>query len=310
VWLFVFSIIGKRGFVMKTWHYALLVFIGGCCLGILSTFVKLAYAAGFSMIEVTGSQVLFGTLIIWLVTAFAKKTKISFRQAGKIMLAGIPMGLTGLLYYQSLQTLDASLAIIFLFQFIWIGSLIEWIVYKRRPSAGKVLSIVILLTGSILAAGLLVENIQSVSLQGVVWGMLSAVTFSIFIFLSSIIGKQVPAIQKSALLSTGGMIVTFLLFPPVFLLDIPTLTGVFPYGLILGIFGVVLPPLLFSIGMPHVGPGLGTILTASELPVAIIMSALVLSEEIASLQWFGVVLILGGIIIGNQKQSQRDSLSG
>ncbi|MGM0837967.1 MAG: EamA family transporter [Bacillota bacterium] len=295
---------------MKTWHYALLVFIGGCCLGILSTFVKLAYSAGFSMVEVTGSQVLFGTLIIWLVTMFAKKTNISFRQAGIIMLAGIPMGLTGLLYYQSLQTLDASLAIIFLFQFIWIGSLIEWIVYKRRPSSGKVLSIAILLAGSILAAGLFVENIQSVSLQGAVWGMLSAVTFSIFIFLSSIIGKHVPAIQKSALLSTGGLIVTFLLFPPVFLLDVPTLTGVMPYGLFLGIFGVVFPPLLFSIGMPHVGPGLGTILTASELPVAIIMSALVLSEEIASLQWLGVVLILGGIIIGNMKQSQRDILSG
>ncbi|MCA1320951.1 DMT family transporter [Bacillus tianshenii] len=295
---------------MKTWHYALLVFIGGCCLGILSTFVKLAYSAGFSMVEVTGSQVLFGTLIIWLVVLFAKKTKISFRQAGTIMSAGLPMGLTGLLYYQSLQTLDASLAIIFLFQFIWIGSLIEWVVYKRRPSSGKVLSIVILLAGSILAAGLFVENIHSISLQGAVWGMLSAVTFSIFIFLSSIIGKHVPAIQKSAFLSTGGLIVTFLLFPPVFLLDIPTLTGVIPYGLILGIFGVVLPPLLFSLGMPHVGPGLGTILTASELPVAIIMSALVLSEEIASLQWFGVVLILGGIIIGNLKQSQRESLSG
>ncbi|MGD6831089.1 EamA family transporter [Sutcliffiella halmapala] len=295
---------------MKTWHYALFVFIGGCCLGILSTFVKLAYSAGFSMVEVTGSQVLFGTLIIWLVVLFAKKTKIGFRQAGTILVAGIPMGLTGLLYYQSLQTLDASLAIIFLFQFIWIGSLIEWIVYKRRPSAGKVVSIAILLAGSILAAGLFVENIQAVSLQGAVWGMLSAVTFSFFIFLSSIIGKHVPAIQKSALLSTGGMIVTFLLFPPVFLLDISTLTGVMPYGLILGIFGVVFPPLLFSIGMPHVGPGLGTILTASELPVAIIMSALVLSEEIATLQWFGVVLILGGIIIGNIKQSQRDILSG
>ncbi|MFK4998521.1 hypothetical protein ACI2OX_17990 [Bacillus sp. N9] len=39
-------------------------------------------------------------------------------------------------------------------------------------------------------------------------------------------------------------------------------------------------PLLFSIGMPHIGPGLGTILSASELPVAVIMSALVLGEYV------------------------------
>ncbi|MGM0879257.1 MAG: EamA family transporter [Bacillota bacterium] len=290
---------------MKTWHYALVVFIGGCCLGILSTFVKLAYSAGYLMVEVTGSQVLFGTLIIWIVTIFAKKTRTNFIQTLKIILAGIPMGLTGLLYYQSLQTLDASLAIIFLFQFIWIGTLIEWIFYKKRPSSGKILSIVILLSGSILAAGLFVESVKSVSWQGVVWGMLAASTFSIFILFSSIIGKNVPAIQKSALLSTGSMIVTFLVFPPVFLFDLPTLIGVTPYGLILGIFGVVLPPLCFSIGMPYVGPGLGTILTASELPVAVIMSAFVLSEDVSLLQWTGVALILGGIIISNTNQMKE-----
>lgn len=287
---------------MKTWHYALAVFIGGCCLGILSTVVKLAYSAGYSMVEVTGIQVLFGTLIIWIVTIFAKKRRTNLIQIPKIILAGIPMGLTGLLYYQSLQTLDASLAIIFLFQFIWIGTLIEWIFYKKRPSSSKILSIVILLSGSIFASGLLVESFNTVSWQGVVWGLLAASTFSIFLFFSSIIGKNVPAIQKSALLSTGGMLITFLLFPPVFLFDLPTLIGVTPYGLVLGIFGVVLPPLFFSIGMPHVGPGLGTILTASELPVAVIMSAFVLSEDVSLLQWTGVALIFGGIIIGNTKR--------
>ncbi|MGD6781706.1 EamA family transporter [Sutcliffiella horikoshii] len=286
---------------MKTWHYALMVFLGGCSLGILSTFVKLAYAAGYSMSEVTGSQVLVGTIIIWIVSFFIQKKKLHGIQTLKLVLAGIQMGLTGLLYYQSLQTLEASLAIICLFQFIWIGTLIEWIFYKKCPSKGKILSIVILLSGSVLSAGFLGESIESISWQGAIWGILSAFTFSIFILLSGIVGKETPAIQKSALLSTGGLIITFILFPPMFLVDLPTVIGIAPYGLILGIFGVVLPPLLFSIGMPHVGPGLGTILTASELPVAVIMSALVLSEEINMYQWTGVALILIGIVVGNRK---------
>jgi drug/metabolite transporter (DMT)-like permease len=54
--------------------------------------------------------------------------------------------------------------------------------------------------------------------------------------------------------------------------------------------------------MLHVGPGLGMILTASELPVAVIMSAFVLSEDVSLLQWTGVALIFGGIIIGNTKR--------
>lgn len=83
------------------------------------------------------------------------------------------------------------------------------------------------------------------------------------------------------------------------------MTGVLPYGFLLGLFGVALPPLLFSIGMPHVGPSLGTILTASELPVAVLMSALVLSEDVSVIQWIGVCIVLIGIAIGNEYRLNR-----
>ena len=91
----------------------------------------------------------------------------------------------------------------------------------------------------------------------------------------------------------------FIVFPPTFLFDLDVLTGILPYGLALGIFGSLLPPLLYSIGMPHVGSGLGTILTSSELPVVVIMSAFVLGEAIGWPQWLGVIIILSGIAYSN-----------
>jgi drug/metabolite transporter (DMT)-like permease len=286
---------------MKTWQYALIVFLGGCSYGVLSTFVKLAYSAGFTVTQVTGSQYLLGTLLIWGVALFSKKKKLSLPQIGKLLLSGIPVGLTGVFYYQSLQTLDASLAIIFLFQFVWIGSLIEWMVYKKIPSTGKMVSIGILIIGSILAAGIITEGGVQISWQGTVWGLLSALTYTALIFLSGSVEKDTPPVQKSALLSTGGLITVFLFFTPTDLFHLPVLMGVAPYGLFLGLFGVALPPLLFSIGMKHIGPGLGTILTASELPVAVILSSLVLAENVSLSQWLGVALILGGIVAGNVK---------
>ncbi|MFP3121619.1 DMT family transporter [Ectobacillus funiculus] len=289
---------------MKTWHYALIVFLGGCCYGVLSTFVKLAYSAGYSVTEVTGGQYLFGTLLIWVLVLFTKKKTLTLNQAFKLLLSGIPFGLTGVFYYQSLQTLNASLAIIFLFQFVWIGTLFEWIFYKKRPTKWKVISIALLLIGSVLAAGIVSEGGIVLSWQGTIWALFSALTFATFIFLSSLVGKDTPPVLKSALLSTGGLIVVSLLFPPMFLFDLPVLTGVAPYGLFLGLFGAVLPPLLFSIGMPYIGPGLGTILTASELPVAVSMSSLVLAEYMGLSQWIGVVFILGGIAAGNKRGSK------
>jgi drug/metabolite transporter (DMT)-like permease len=301
VWLFLCK---KGGKTLKNWHYAIIVFLGGCCYGILSTFVKLAYSAGYSVAEVTGGQYLFGTLITWVLVLFTKKQKIMRNQTIKLLLSGIPFGLTGGFYYQALQTLNASLAIILLFQFVWIGTLFEVIFFKKKPTKGKVISINTLLVGSVLAGGIISEGGINISWQGTIWGLLSALSFATFIFLSGSVGNDTPPLLKSALLSTGGLLVVFLMFPPIFLFDLPVLTGVAPYGLLLGFFGVVLPPLLYSIGMPHIGPGLGTILTASELPVAVSMSALILEERVGVSQWIGVALILGGIAAGNVRRSK------
>lgn len=284
---------------MRLWKAAVIVFMGGCCYGVLSTVVKLAYAAGYIMQQVSAIQFLCGASILWILFLFSKKKRLTGKETVKMVIAGLPMGLTGLMYYQTLNYVDASLAIIFLFQFVWIGTFIEYIFFKKLPSKAKLTSILLLLIGSLLATGILSNGIASIAWQGVVWGLLSAYSFSTFLFVSSAVGKDVPAIQKSALLSTGGMILVMVLFPPMFMTDYSVAMDIIPYGLFLGFFGVVLPPLLFSTGMPVVGVGLGTILAASELPVAVTASALVLGENVGAIQWIGVMIILGGIFVGN-----------
>jgi drug/metabolite transporter (DMT)-like permease len=284
---------------MKTWHYALIVLLGGSSYGILSTVVKLAYSKGFTMSQVTGSQLITGTLLLWLIVLFTKKQKLRLAQIVKLLVSGIPVGLTSIFYYKALQTLDASLAIVFLFQFVWIGTLLEWFIARKKPTSSKIISIIILLIGTVFSSGVLSGGITELPWIGIMWGMLSAITFSAFIYISSSVENKLPPVQKSAILSTGGLITVMVLFPPTFLLNINELSGLAPYGFFLGLFGVVLPPVLFAIGMPRVGVGLGTILAAAELPVAVIMSAIILAEQVMIIQWVGVIVILGGIYLGN-----------
>ncbi|KGA97490.1 multidrug DMT transporter permease [Alkalihalobacillus alcalophilus ATCC 27647 = CGMCC 1.3604] len=286
---------------MKQSIYPLAVLLGGACFGVLSTFVKLAYAQGFQLAEVTGSQFIIGTLLIWLLVLFTKKQKITGKRFAILAAGGIPMGLTGIFYYQSLQTLDASLAIIFLFQFVWVGTLLEYILDKKKPSKQKLGSIFLLIIGSILAAGVISGGFANISMIGIVWGILAAISFSSFAYVSGNVGRELPPIQRSAIFAVGGLIITFIIFPPLFLLEPTTVMAIAPYGLLLGLFGVTLPPLLFAIGMPHVGAGLGTILSSSELPVALLMSILILNEQVLFSQWVGVVIIIFGIIFGNMK---------
>ena len=65
---------------MGIWRYALLVFLGGCSYGVVSTFVKLAYGEGFTQGEITGSQYLLGAVMLWIVAIFVPKAKLSGKQ--------------------------------------------------------------------------------------------------------------------------------------------------------------------------------------------------------------------------------------
>jgi drug/metabolite transporter (DMT)-like permease len=304
MWLFFMR---KELKMMKNSKYALCVFLGGCSYGILSTFVKLAYRSHFTSHQVTGAQYLFGVMVLWVIFLFTKKKALTVKQVIKLLLSGTPFALTSIFYYQSLQTLNASLAIVFLFQFVWIGTLFDLIFFKKRPTQKKLISIAILLVGSLLAASVFGQK-SGFSLTGMCWGLFAAFTYTTGMFLSGHVEIEVPAVEKSALLATGGSILIMSLMPPTFVTNTHTLVSLAPYGLILGFFGVALPPLLYAIGIPHVGTGLATILSASELPMATMMSFFVLKESLTPSRWVGVILIMGAIIFGHINKSSRSPL--
>ena len=201
--------------------YALLVFLGGCSYGILSTIVKIAYAAGLTPVEVCGGQVFFGMLLLWMAALRHRGFPLSVRRALTLICCGLPIGLTTMFYYTALQTVTASFAIILLFQFVWVSTAIDCVFSRRLPDRQKVAAIAILLPGSVLAAGL-VGSSDSISLtSGVLWGLASAVSYSFVLLVSGTVGCEVPPVLKSALMSVGAATVVFAFMPPTFSAIIP-----------------------------------------------------------------------------------------
>lgn len=60
---------------MGNLKYSLFIFLGACSYGILASIVKLGLQAGYSVPELTGSQYLFGLLLLLLSFPFIKKQK-------------------------------------------------------------------------------------------------------------------------------------------------------------------------------------------------------------------------------------------
>ncbi len=289
---------------------AIAVFLGAASFGILSTFVKKAYEQGYNLAEVTGIQALLGALFLWLLWGILSGMGRTGQQQGssakwKILLSGISTGTVSILYYKCVQLVPASLAIVLLMQYIWIGQIIEMIFFKEKPQLSQIIVIVAILAGTVLATGMLEEPLANFSLEGIIYGMLAATAYSVFMIVNGRVGNDYHPIHKSAMMITGAFVLIAITLQPVGLLQSDIFTGILPYGLLLALFGTVIPPLLFAYGMPKVGYSLGAVLSAVELPVAVCMSYLVLHESVSWLKWIGVLFILLTIFWKNKFKTNQ-----
>lgn len=290
-----------------------LVLFGACSFGILSTFVKLAYAEGYTLGDVTGTQALFGAILLWTLhfvqNSLSKKPRpVRTTHWLKLVGAGFFTGLVSLTYYQCVKFVPASLAIILLMQFVWISVLLELFIYKKKPSKAQLFAIILILAGTVLASGFTNTKLADINLAGIAFGLLAALCYAIFLMLNGKLGNEYPPLQKSALMITGACLLIFVVLPPHFLFNGALGGSLLKWGMILAIFGTVIPPLCFASGIPRAGFTLSSILSSAELPVAVSMSALVLHESVGAVRWFGVLIILGAMLLPNLENIKKGNI--
>lgn len=307
-------------------RYILLVLLGGCSFGILSTFVKLAYAHGLSLADVTSAQAYFGAVILWIlliIFQLGRSTKKSLRPAAnlsttlKLIFTGMASGSISLCYYKCVEQTPASIAIILLMQYTWISILLERLIFKTPITGRKWIFLLIVLVGTVLGSGIIdYNNTVHLSLVGTGYGLLAGFFYAVFVVANGYVGNQLPAIVKSSWVILGVALMIMAVFPPfgqmqklVRTQDVAAyFLDILPYGVLLGFFGMVLPPLLFAFAIPKVGVSLSTILGSVELPTAALCAYLILGEKISVWQFLGIVLILAAIIIINIPSAQNTEL--
>lgn len=286
-----------------------LVGLGATSYGMLATFVKLAYAdkgvtgLPFTPAEVISAQFILGILVVLLINAFQKAKKgtevlkASKKNITQLMIAGTSTGLTSIFYYLAVKYIPVSIGIVLLMQTVWMGVLLEIFLEKRKPSVIKVVAVFIVLLGTVLATNLL-QNKVNLDWHGVVLGLLAAASFTTTMFTANRVATEISSAQRSLYMLLGGAIIVFIfaLYTQVtpFNYDI-----FFKWGIILALFGTVIPPMLMNAGFPHTGIGLGSIVASLELPVSVSMAFLVLGEQVVFMQWVGIGLIILAIVIMN-----------
>jgi drug/metabolite transporter (DMT)-like permease len=216
-----------------------------------------------------------------------------------MVLAGTSMGFTGIFYYEAIQFLRVAICFVLLMQSIWMGVVLEAFLLKKIPNWKVLICVLIVFLGTVLSTKFW-SNQYDMSIEGIVWGLMAAASYTLTIFAGNSLGIGLSAIKRSFWMMLGGFVVICLFLFIVY-------SGTFnwsifwKWGILLALFGTIVPPLLFNYGLPITGISVGSVLASMEIPVSIISASLVLHEPIDTIQWLGVVLIITAIALMNLK---------
>ncbi|WP_276358028.1 EamA family transporter [Cohnella caldifontis] len=290
---------------------ALLVMLGAASYGLMTPVVKMAVADGWGPGALSFAQIVSGTamlLIVWLIR-FRLRPSLRMKPGTWIRLAFIGicgLSLTTVFYNEALARLDASLAVVLLFQYTWITILLESIRAKRWPTRQEAVASVLIFAGTLLAAGLIEQGIGRLDVEGLLFGLLSALTYSLFFFLSGSLPSSQEPYTKSSVMALSSL--AFISVMHGAGTGGPAGSGSVPiavWGFLLGLLGSALPAICFNAGIPRIGPGLAALLGALELPIAVLASFALLGEPLTWVQGFGVVLLLAGIVAAQSRMGEK-----
>lgn len=279
----------------KTLTYALLVFLAGSSYGFIVPAVKIASANGVNVADFLPAQYLFSFILMAGVIA-ARKVKLTEpREMLKLAGIGLLTSCTSLCYYRAVALLPGAVALTLLFQFVWIGVIINSVVERKLPDKPTIVAVVLVLVGTVFAAGLVDASFSDLDPQGIMFGLGSAVFYSLFLFTSGKVGTDYVVPLRVMMLSLGGFFMTSALNLNFFteaLWD----PAIWPYAVAMSFLGIIIPTGLIAFASPKLPAGMVTIMASSELPVGVLAAWAIISDVPSMPTLIGVCLVLAGIV--------------
>jgi len=277
------------------------VALGAISFGVPATLMKIARSEGVVNGPLLFWSFLSAVIILGIIHVVRRRwlryQHTNWKQLLAVMAAGTASGFTNTFYIQSLKLIPVAAAAVMLMQAVWLSVLLGSILHKRRPTRLQVVSIVLVLIGTVLAAGLFPIT-QPLSLWGLFLAFLAACAYACTIQFTAMLGNNLDPLSKTWLLCIGAFILISVVWGPQ-IVSAPVTFDTVKWAFWIAIFSMVFPLVAYSIFMQYLELGIGPILSSLELPASITIAFLVLGEKVDWLQIVGVLVIIGAVILPN-----------
>jgi drug/metabolite transporter (DMT)-like permease len=289
---------------LKGFIYAI---VSAVFFGTAGIFVKEGSTINFGPVDLLILQYIIATVILTLICIikYRSQIKLSNELLKKLLIQSIfGNTLMSICFYSTFKYLDVSVGTMLLYIYPALVALYSFLFLEEKISRTKVFSIVGTFFGSILVLNIFSGSVNTVTITGIILGILSAVFYAFMNIYSAKIVEDVPPIVVTFYTNIFSL-VALIVANIGFLYKLPTISSseVIHSGL-LAVFCEIVPLTLLFAAIKHIGAVTTSIISTIELPAATILSFIFLGERLEILQIVGIFIVVYSIIKLKKESSE------
>jgi drug/metabolite transporter (DMT)-like permease len=268
--------------------------LSALALGTAPILGKVAYASGMNPYSLTAVRTLLAAGALWLFFLSTRKNRkfIYIYPAGILIsaAAGALNGLSSLLYYNGLTMIDAGVGQMLYSLYPLFVVIIRRLDGQRVSNWTKV-RLVMALTAVVL---IVTPKSGNIDLRGAALMLGAGLTYAMHLAVSQRVLYEMPAPTVALYVLTSMTVVVgtaYVLHGPS---AIPP-TGLPPTLMLAGI--TVASRLLMFLGVKQLGSIQTALLGVTEILVTLILSIVILNEQMVMRQWIGAVILISSLLL-------------
>lgn len=275
------------------------ILASGLCFGFLGLFGKRAFEKGVSAAEFLAFRYLLAAMMMAVLVVIRSRAVSALWLGRKRVAMSLLLGVLGYavfssFYFLALERISASMTVILLYMYPVLVSAGGAIFFKERIPLSRLPAVPMAFAGLIC---LVWVDLQIGQPSGLIFGLLSAVFYTVYILLSSHWMKGGDAMASTFWIQLGAG-ATLLVFS---FSSVTRTIQIFQIAwleiVLIAFICSVLAMWLFLSGLLKIQNWEASLLSMAEPITGVAIGVLVLREQLSRLQWTGAILVLAALAL-------------
>ncbi len=265
--------------------------ITAVCLGSITTQAKLFYAEGGNAMTLMLTRFFVSTLVFGLFIFFRRQSfRVNASERMGVLLLGCVWSGAMIFYLLSVETISVSLAVLILYAYPLVVLLVSFVTRQMSPSSRLISLFLLAFVGLYLA--LSTGNVE-LDTTGLVFAALASLGAAFTFIKGAHIAALLNPLLMTFWINFAGLVIIFPLAYSSFVTDV-TPAGL--TALVIATAFYVVAILCQFQALAKLSAATAAFILNLEPVVSILLAVFILREQLTSVQWFGVGLVIAVLI--------------